>query len=108
VGQYYTSALIQTGHAAEAREQALKMLRDERARTPQIYELWAKAASIAGPAWETNAASAEAYYIYGNLRLAIDQLNKALDHPDLSDYDQARIQARLSEFKQQLKAMEDK
>ncbi|MFZ0468030.1 MAG: M48 family metalloprotease [Thiogranum sp.] len=106
VGQYYTSALIQTGQAVEAREQALKMLRNPRARTAEMYELWAKAASVAGPPWETNLASAEAYSIYGNLRLAIDQLNKALQHKDLSDYDQARIEARLKEFKQQLKARE--
>jgi predicted Zn-dependent protease len=106
VGQYYTSALIQSGQAAEAREQAMQMLRDKDARTPEIYELWAKAASVAGPAWETNVASAEAYYLYGNLRFAIDQLNKALQFKGLSDYEQARIEARLNEFKQMLKARE--
>jgi predicted Zn-dependent protease len=106
VGQYYTSALIQSGQAAEAREQAMQMLRDKAARTPEIYELWAKAASVAGPAWETNVASAEAYYLYGNLRFAIDQLNKALQFNGLSDYEQARIEARLNEFKEMLKARE--
>jgi beta-barrel assembly-enhancing protease len=108
VGQYYTSALIQAGQAAEAREQALKMLRDKHARTPEIYELWAKAASVAGPAWETHVASAEAYYLYGNLRFAIDQLNKALQYKGLSDYEQARIEARLKEFKQMLRDIEQK
>jgi len=106
VGQYYTSALIQAGKAAEAREQALKMLRDKHARTAEMYELWAKAASVAGPAWETNVASAEAYYLYGNLSFAIDQLNKALAYKGLSDYEQARIEARLKEFKQMLKNRE--
>jgi predicted Zn-dependent protease len=106
VGTYYTGALIRSGQAAEARDQAQKMLRDERARTPELYELWAKAASIAGPAWETNVASAEAYYLYGNLRFAIDQLNKALKHPGLSDYEQARIEARRNQFKQILKAQQ--
>ena len=106
VGQYYTSALIQAGKAAEAREQAMRMLRDKRARNAEIYELWAKAASIAGPAWETNVASAEAYYLYGNLHFAIDQLNKALAYKGLSDYEQARIEARLKEFKQMLKNRE--
>jgi predicted Zn-dependent protease len=107
VGQYYTSALIQAGKAAEAREQALKMLRDERARSAEMYELWAKAASVAGPAWETNVASAEAYYLYGNLNFAIDQLNKALQFKGLSDYEQARIAARLKEFKKMLKNREE-
>jgi predicted Zn-dependent protease len=106
VGRYYTSALIQTGQAAEARNQAMKMLRNKRARTPEIYELWAKAASIAGPAWETNVASAEVYYLYGNMRFAIDQLNKALQHKGLSQYERARIEARQKEFKQILKARE--
>lgn len=106
VGTYYTEALIQAGQAAEARNQAQKMLRDERAHTPKLYELWAKAASIAGPAWETHVASAEAYYLYGNLRFAIDQLNKALKYKGLSDYEQARIEARLKQFKQMLKARE--
>lgn len=106
VGQYYTSALIQAGQASEAREQALKMLHNKRARTAEIYKLWAKAASVAGPAWETNVASAEVYYIYGNLHFAIDQLNKALKHKQLSQYEQARIEARLNEFKQILQARE--
>lgn len=107
VSQYYTSALIQSGHAAQAREEVLKLLRDTRAQTARNYELWAKAASIAGPAWETNVASAEAYYIYGNLRFAIDQLNKALAHKGLSEYEQAGIEARLAEFKQILSAREE-
>ncbi len=106
VGRYYTSALIQAGKAEQARQQALKMLRDKRARSPEIYELWAKAASVAGPAWETHVASAEAYYLYGNLRYAIDQLNKALAYKELSDYDRARIEARLKEFQAALKKRE--
>jgi len=108
VGQYYASALIQAGKAAQARDQVLKMLRDERARSAELYELWAKAASVAGPAWETNVASAEAYYLYGNLSFAIDQLNKALQFKGLSDYEQARIEARLKEFKQAMKNREEK
>jgi len=108
VGQYYTAALIQAGEANQAREQAVKMLRNKQARTAGVYELWAKAASISGPAWETNVASAEVYYLYGNLRFAIDQLQQALDHKGLSQYDQARIEARLKEFKQMLAEREQK
>jgi predicted Zn-dependent protease len=102
VGEYYVSALIQTGQAAQARELITKMLREKRAQTAHNYELWAKAASITGPAWETNVATAEAYYIYGNLHFAIDQLTRALQSKGLSDYERARIEARLAEFKQQL------
>jgi predicted Zn-dependent protease len=108
VGQYYTSALIQSGQAAEARDQAVSMLRNKQARTPEIYELWAKAASVSGPAWETNVASAEVYYLYGNMRFAIDQMERALKQKGLSQYDRARYEARLTEFKQILKAREKK
>ncbi|VAW80877.1 Exported zinc metalloprotease YfgC precursor [hydrothermal vent metagenome] len=100
VGQYYISALIQSGQAAEARDQAVKMLRNKQAHSPEMYELWAKAASVAGPAWETNIASGEVYFLYGNLRFAIDQLERALQHKGLSQYERARVEARLTEFKQ--------
>jgi len=108
VGQYYASALIEAGKAKQARDHLLKMLRNKRARTAPIYELWAKAASISGPAWETNVAAAEVYYIYGNLRFATDQLQQALAHKGLSEYDKARIRARLQEFKQLTAAREQK
>jgi len=100
VSQYYVAALIEAGKASQARSQVLKMLRHKQARTAPIYELWAKATSISGPSWETNVASAEVYFLYGNLRFAIDQLQQALDHKGLSEYDQARLRARLQEFKQ--------
>ena len=100
VGQYYVTALIQAGQAKRARNHVQKMLRNKQARTAEIYKLWAKAASVSGPAWETNVASAEVYNLYGNPKLAIDQLKQALNHNGLSQYDQARIQARLKEFKQ--------
>ncbi|MFQ5644414.1 MAG: hypothetical protein ACE5FQ_12070, partial [Thiogranum sp.] len=108
VGQYYVAALIEAGKAKQAREQVLKMLRHKQARIAPIYELWARASSISGPAWETNVASAEVYYLYGNLRLAIDQLQQALNHKGLSEYDQARTRARLQEFKQLMAAREHK
>lgn len=108
VGQYYVAALIEAGKAGKARDQVLKMLRHKQARTAPIYELWAKASSISGPAWETNVASAEVYYLYGNLRFAIDQLQQALDHKGLSEYEQARIRARLQEFRQLTAANEHK
>ncbi len=106
VGQYYISALIQSGQATEARNQVVKMLRNKQARTPEIYELWAKAASIAGPAWETNVASGEVYFLFGNLRFAIDQLERAVKHKGLSQYERARIEARLTEFKQMINERE--
>ena len=108
VSQYYALALIQSGQAKKARDLILKALRNKKARTAVMYELWAKAASISGPVWETNVASAEVYYLYGNLQLAVDQLEQALDHRGLSQYEQARIGARLQEFKQMLAAREQK
>jgi len=100
VGQYYAAALLRAGKAEQARDLAREMVRDEQARTPEVYQLWAKAASVSGPPWETNRASAELYYLNGDIPLAVDQLEQALRHSDVSRYDQERIQARLEEFRQ--------
>jgi len=99
VGQYYAEALLLANKAGKARELILMLLHDEHARTVPIYKLWARATSIAGPAWETRFASAELYAMTGNLPLAIDQLNQALKLKGLNDYDRARVQARLHDFK---------
>ncbi len=98
-GQYYAEALLLAGKAKEARDVILTLLRHEQARTPAIYRLWARATSISGPAWETRFASAELYFMNGNLTLSIDQLEQALQLKTLNDYDRARIQARLHDFK---------
>lgn len=99
VSQYYADALLRAGKAEQARDLAREMLRDEQARTPEMYQLWGRAASKAGPPWEANQASAELYYLDGNFRLAVDQLKQALAHSGLSSYDQQSIQARLEQFK---------
>jgi len=99
VGQYYAEALLLANKAGKAREVILTLLRDEHARTAPIYKLWARATSIDGPAWETRFASAELYYMTGNLPLAVDQLEQALKLKGLNDYDRARVQARLHDFK---------
>ncbi len=99
VGEYYASALLRTGQAGAARSQVLDMLRDRQARTPAMYELWGKAARIAGPEWETRQASAELHFLRGNFPLAVEQLEQALKYPELSHYDEARVRARLKEFK---------
>jgi predicted Zn-dependent protease len=101
-GQYYTAALIQAGQADQARKQILTMLKKSEARTMTNYELWAKASSISGPQWETRQATAEVYYLAGNLQLAIDQLEQAMKMDGMSEYEKARIQARLEEFKHEL------
>ena len=73
----------------------------------QAYAV-AKASSISGPAWETKQATAEVYYLNGNLRLAIDQLSQARRMEGMSQYDQSRIQARLETFKKLLAEREQK
>lgn len=100
VSQYYAAALIRTGHAGQARKLVVDMMRDPRARTEVMYQLWAKATSISGPAWETKQATAEIYFMNGGINSAIDQLQQALEIDGISQFEQARIQARLNEFKQ--------
>lgn len=99
VGQYYAAALLQAGKAEQARDLAREMVREEQGRTAAVYQLWAKAASVSGPPWEANRASAELYYLNGDIPLAVDQLEQALRHDKLSRYDQERIQARLEELR---------
>jgi predicted Zn-dependent protease len=99
VGEYYAAALIRAGKAEQARDQVRKMLRDEKARTPTVYGLWAKAASVSGPPWEAKQAAAELYFLNGNVPLAVDQLQQALRMEGLSQYEQASLQARLQEYK---------
>jgi len=98
-GQYYAEALLLANRAADARNVILALLRNDHARTPPIFRLWARATSVSGPAWETRFASAELYYMNGNLSLATDQLEQALLLKTLNNYDRARIQARLHDFK---------
>ncbi|HHJ13203.1 MAG TPA: M48 family peptidase [Gammaproteobacteria bacterium] len=99
VGRAYAEALLAAGRDRDARDVVLALLRDETARTPDLYALWARSTSRKGPAWETRFASAEAYYLQGNLPLAIDQLEQALALKGLTEYDQARIRSRLEFFK---------
>lgn len=100
VSQYYASALIRTGQATKARKLIVDMMRDPKARTEIIYQLWAKATSISGPAWETRQATAEIYFMNGGISSAIDQLQQALELDGISQFDEARIRARLREFKE--------
>ncbi len=106
ISQYYAAAMIRSGKADEARRLIIKLLRDPAARTSGIYELWAKASALSGPAWETRQATAEIYFMNGGVQSAIDQLQQALQTQGLSQYEEARIQARLKEFKIVLDARE--
>lgn len=106
VSQYYAAAMIRTGQTGKARKLIVDMMRNPKARTEVMYQLWAKATSISGPAWETKQATAEIYFMNGGVSSAIDQLQQALEIDGLSQFEEARIRARLKEFKQVLAEQE--
>ena len=69
---------------------------------PQFYKLLAEAESALGNTANTHIAMGEYYYRIGQTHQAIDQLSLALKNKQLDFYDTSRIEARLSEFQEEL------
>ncbi len=67
---------------------------------PLVYKMLAQAAKATGRDVEMHEAMSRYYYLNGYTRNAIQQLELASREPGLSDYDSARIEARLKELKQ--------
>lgn len=97
----YATALIGTGAAAKARGLLSQLVRRGPSQDPELYRLLAEAAGTAGPQWQSHEATAEYFYLNGQTHAAIDQLQLALQSPDLTFYDNARISARLKALKQE-------
>ncbi|MGB5260037.1 MAG: M48 family metalloprotease [Gammaproteobacteria bacterium] len=98
----YASTLMTTGK----NEQAYTLLTDlsnNTADNPAVYKLLAQAAGKTNRALQTHTAMAEYYYLNGYTLQAVEQMKLAQKTPRLSDYQAARIQARLKALKQELK-----
>ncbi len=91
----YASALINQQQAAKARSLLQGLIQQGDTQNPELYRLLAEAAGQTGRQWESHEATAEYYYLNGQTHEAIDQLELALKTPQLSFYDNARINARL-------------
>lgn len=101
----YGEALINSGRPDEAHEILLDLLNNVDPTPPQI-ELLARAASAEGDMINSYHYLAEYYASIGNPRLAIAQLNMALQAPGLNSVQRARFTVRLDEFQEWLEETE--
>jgi len=97
----YVQALLKADEPAQARQVIRKHLRIG-SQLPALYRLLAEAESRLGNASASHVALGEYYYRIGQTFQAIDQFNLALKNTDLNFYHTARIEARLTEFKQEM------
>lgn len=70
-----------------------------RPNDPQLYAAYAQAAQRAGDRAATYATMAEYHYLNGELLAAIEQLEIGLRNPGLSPNQEARLRARLKQFR---------
>lgn len=100
----YTNALLVTGDAENARlaGDLLKQYLVNVGGQPQVYELYARAANLAGDEIRASEAIAESFYLKGEIGSAIYQLEQLSKRDDLDYYQRARISSRLSEMKVEL------
>lgn len=94
----YTQTLLVAGKAPEA----YKLLSDiikKKYSNPLIYKLLAQSADATGRKVESHGAMSRYYNLNGYTQKAIQQLELASREPAVTDYENARIQARLKELK---------
>ncbi len=97
----YGRALLNDGSAEHARI-AIDVLKQQlvsRKTDPALYELYARAASLAGDEIRATEAIAESYYQRGGTEEAITQLERLDRRSDLDYYQRARVSARLMELR---------
>ena len=97
----FAKALIDSGRPAEAHSLLLDLLNNV-PPTPEQISLIARAADAEGDRINSLHYLAEYFSSIGDLRLAIDQLNKALALPELNSVQHARFTARIAEFEEYL------
>ena len=98
LAMHYGRALGTQGDA----QQALRILQPHLRRYPndaQLYMTYAQAAQRAGNQAETHATMAEYHYLSGELLAAIQQLEIGLRDPSLPPHQEARLRARLKQFR---------
>lgn len=101
IAMQYAEALILAGDSQSSaiaektlREQLLK-----RSESPMLYELLARASSIAGNDIDSAEALAESYFLMGSIKEALNQLELLELRDDLNYYQRARITSRLEEMR---------
>ena len=97
----YAQALLHAGEAKDAQQLLTEYLR-HKPSDPHFYKLLAEAEADLGHSANTHVAMGEYYYRIGQTHQAIDQLSLALQNKSLDFYSTSRIEARLSEFKEEI------
>ncbi|MDA8364769.1 MAG: M48 family metalloprotease [Gammaproteobacteria bacterium] len=100
VMERYAAALLETGHAQQARTLLHKALRKD-PDSASLYKMLAVAAGDSGRLLESHRALAEHYYLDGNAPAAIEQLTIARRYAGHSYYYLSSLDARIKEIKRQ-------
>ena len=98
----YATTLLTSGQALEAYTLLTVMTTNQNSSNPQLYKLLAQAAGATGHKVQTHTAMAQYYYLNGYTKQAIEQLKLAEKSPQLSSYEIARIQARITDLEELL------
>ena len=100
----YASALLEGGQPKEAYlmlkdSYTISDISNDKYNDPHIYKLLAQAAEAMDRNAQMHGAMSQYYFLNGFTRQAIQQLQLARREPGLTDYETARISARLEELK---------
>lgn len=101
ISVHYSEALLKDEDPQRA-ETASVILRQQitsHPEDPKLYELYARAANIAGDHVRASEALAENYFRRGGVKEAIQQLEMLTRRDDLDYYQRARVTARLEEMR---------
>ena len=98
--QRYADALIKTRQMQEAYKVLDQITRAQR-RDPALFKLLATAAGDAGKPLEAHRAYAEYYYLLGEPRAAVEQLEMALRHAHGNFYYVSSLEARIREIREE-------
>ena len=98
--QRYADALLTSHHTQEAYKVLDQLTRTQR-RDPALFKLLASAAGDAGKPMEAHRAYAEYYYLLGEPRAAVDQLEMALRHARGNFYYVSSLEARIREIREE-------
>ena len=105
----YAQALIDSGKPEMAADITRALIQQQQKFTlPSYYQLLAKAESAAKRDSNAHMAMADYYYMIGQTRTAIEQLEAALKRSDNTPFQTERIKAQLSSFKHELLETEQK
>ncbi len=98
VSMYYASALIRN-QQPEAARKLLRSLLDKYNNDSLLHQMYARASEKSQNIGDAYFHLAEYYYLNGNTELAIDNLSRARDVPEIDYYLRSKVDARLKQYR---------